>query len=688
MVSPENFNDRYLIISLLGEGGVGKVFKVHDKLLDKEFALKVLHKESNELAIARFQKEAKAAGRLKHSNICNIIDFGVDNEGHHYMVMELLTGKSLADLISDGPLQCDYTTEIIEQICLGLAFAHKNGVIHRDLKPANVQILNVNENPVQLKLLDFGMAGLIDSDGKLTQTGALVGTPAYMSPELIEGETAGIQSDIYSLGCLWFEMITGHPPFRGNSIIETLSMHKNAEIPKLDENIEIAPELKILLYKCLSKKKKDRPSVEEILYLIHPPKEPERAPEITASLTSETKKNTTLPIVLTVIGLVSILVPSILIFRHFMPDSATASQSKSVTESKSNSNLEPHEGMLDIPRKKEDIFLKIEVDIDKSRYKTIKLVKDQTVEDDEIPLLQNLGENCLILRNSDNLTGSGFKNFNDKNIHTLDLMDTDFKDQNVAFLKNLHNLKNLAIYSPNLTDAAIPNLALLQNLENLDLGSDKITDEGLQYLGKLSNLNKLTLRCDQMTFEWLNDVSLPELKELLLEKITPKGSIKPGLPQFPKIIFLKLSSRGVIDDTIINALRKTKIKYLSLEEEEISDKKMQSISKISTLKSVALSKSRFSARGILFLSGLNNLSELAMKQNQNLNDEIIEAIAKLNLKQLDFSGCNITDPQLSILLNSPGLERLILRDCNTNQERKNWFSLAFRSKWKRECKID
>lgn len=688
MVSPENFNDRYLVISLLGEGGVGKVFKVRDKLLDKEFALKVLHKESNELAIARFQKEAKAAGRLNNSNICNIIDFGVDNDGHHYMVMEYLTGRSLADLIADGPLQSDYATQIMIQICLGLAFAHKNGVIHRDLKPANVQILNDNTDPVQLKLLDFGMAGLIETDSKLTQTGALVGSPLYMSPELIEGEVAGIQSDIYSLGCLWFEMITGHPPFRGNSIIETLSMHKSKEVPELDPNIEIAPELKNLLYRCLSKQRNNRPkNVEEILDLLNPAKQSDQEIESKTDLTSDKKKNAVIPIALTALGVILIFVPLALIFKNIFFAHYT-SDKNSEFKPKITSELETRKGMLDISPQKENIFLKFNVDTDRSGYKTLKLIPNQTVEDDEIRLLENEGENRLVLRDCDTLTGSGFKSIKDKNIDSLDLKYTGFEDQNVIYLKNLRNLKNLEIYSPKLTDASMSSFAELKTLQNLDLESDKITDNGLIELGKLSKLSKLTLRCDLMTFDWLNAVTLPELKELLLEKLTPTGSIKPGLTQFPKLQFLKLATPGIIDDKIIEALESSKIKYIYLEAQKISDEQMQSISKIKTLSSVNLSNSLVLPRGIQFLAALKNLDQLTMKQNQNLNDEILEAIAKLNLKQLDFSGSNITDAQLSILLNNSKLERLILKDCNTSQERKNWFCLAFRSKWKRECKID
>ncbi|MCW5823178.1 MAG: protein kinase [Cyanobacteria bacterium TGS_CYA1] len=662
MVSPETFNDRYLIISLLGEGGVGKVFKVRDNLLDKEFALKVLHKESNELAIARFQKEAKAAGRLKHSNICNIVDFGVDNKGHHYMVMEFLIGKSLAEMISIRPIQPEQATLILKEICLGLAFAHKNGVLHRDLKPANVQILNETEELVQVKLLDFGMAGLIDADSKLTQTGALVGSPLYMAPELIEGEAASVQSDIYSLGCLWFEMITGHAPFRGNSILETLSMHKNKEVPKLDSSIEIAPELKDLLYKCLSKQKNNRPNkVEEIIEILDQKRESDHDPEIKTEQATNHNNKTALFLALTILATLAVFVPFIFLFNfnQNLPESAAPNSKTSGLES---------EQLPDT--------------------KNIKVSPNQSVEDEQIKFLKNKGDNRLVLRDSETLTGSGFKTIKDKNIDSLDLKYTGFEDQNVIYLKNLPNLKNLEISSPKLTDASMSSFAELKTLQNLDLESDKITDQGLKKLGKLTKLSKLTLRCELMTFDWLNDINLPELKELLLEKLTPTGSIKPGLTQFAKLQFLKLATPGIIDDKIIEALESTKIKYLYLEEQKISNKQMQSISKIKTLNSVLLSNSQVLPQGIQYLAALKNLDQLGMKQNQNISKELVQAIAKLNLKQLDFAGSNLSDEQLPLLLSNSKLEYLILRSSNASQESVRLFSIAFRSKWKRECKID
>ncbi|MDX2107286.1 MAG: protein kinase [Candidatus Melainabacteria bacterium] len=659
MVSPETFNDRYIIISLLGEGGVGKVFKVRDILLDKEFALKVLHKESNELAIARFQKEAKAAGRLKHSNICNIVDFGVDNKGHHYMVMEFLIGTSLAEMISNKPIQPEQATLILKEICLGLAFAHKNGVLHRDLKPANVQILNETEEPVQVKLLDFGMAGLIDADSKLTQTGALVGSPLYMAPELIEGEAASVQSDIYSLGCLWFEMITGHAPFRGNSILETLSMHKNEEVPKLDSSIEIAPELKNLLYKCLSKQKNNRPNnVEEIIEILGQKKESDHDIEIKTEQATN-KNNKTAILALTILGTLAVFVPFILLFNHNLPESA-APNSKPI-------GLESDQ----LPD-----------------TKNIKVSPNQSVEDDQIKFLKNKGDNRLVLRDSETLTGIGFKTIKDKNIDSLDLKYTGFEDQNVIYLKNLSNLKNLEISSPKLTDESMSSFAELKTLQNLDLESDKITDKGLKELGKLTKLSKLTLRCELMTFDWLNDINLPELKELLLEKLTPTGSIKPGLTQFAKLQFLKLATPGIIDDKIIEALESTKIKYFYLEAQKISNEQMRSISKIKTLNSVLLSNSQVLPQGIQYLAALKNLDQLAMKQNQNISKELVQAIAKLNLKQLDFAGSNLSDEELPFLLENSKLEHLILKNSNTSQESERLFSIAFRSKWKRECKID
>ncbi|QQR59040.1 MAG: protein kinase [Candidatus Melainabacteria bacterium] len=690
---PKTFADRYEVIALLGEGGVGKVFKVHDILLDKDFALKVLHRESTELALARFQREAKAAGRLNHPNICKITDFGQDGEGSHYMVMEFLSGKNLAEEISEKRLEIDYVIQILQQICEGLAYAHKNGVIHRDLKPANVQILSNKSDSVQIKLLDFGMAGLIESDGKLTQTGVLVGSPLYMSPELIEGKTAGIQSDIYSFGCLWYELLQGQPPFRGASILETLSMHKNAEVPQLDSEIEIAPELNDLLFKCLSKQSQMRPqNVEEILKILkHQEEETETVESsLEAGISQGKRTNLLKPLLIAVSVLACISI--FLIIQRLKPvaSSLPAPLIKKQVQSETNSNAVSNtsESPLSLSDQLERVMLKFELLIDHNGYKTLKALDIEPVVDDDLKHLKKLGANRLVLRNCDQITGSGFKTVNDTKIESLDLMDTAIEDKNLIYLKNLPSLKSLELSSPKLTDAALPIIAELKNLQILDLDSNTITNNGLQSISGMTGIRKLTLRCDPMTFDWMNHVgSLPDLEELLLERIVPKGSLTQGLVQFPRLSFLKLSSKEKFDTEIIKALARSHIKHLYLEQDEISDEKMQAISEISTLKALHLAKSRVSANAIHFLSTLKHLNQLGMKQSICMSDDVVQAIAKLNLSLLDFSGSNLTDKQLPYLLANSKLKQLLIKGCSLSPEQVELFKHAFRSKWGRECKV-
>lgn len=690
MDSAKIIANRFEVIALLGEGGVGKVFRVHDILLDKDFALKILHKESTEIAIARFQREAKAAGRLNHPNICQITDFGQDGEGSHYMVMEFLSGKNLAEEITKGPLETDYVMQILQQICEALAYAHKNGVIHRDLKPANVQILSDKSDSVQIKLLDFGMAGLIESDGKLTQTGVLLGSPLYMSPELIEGKTAGIQSDIYSFGCLWYELLTGQPPFRGASILETLSMHKNLEVPQLDPDIEIAPDLKDLLFKCLSKQSQKRPqNVEEILKVLNRKEETKEIVESDLKTDLYQQQRTTqlkpLLIASSVIAFISLFV----IFERLKPAPSTlsiekAAQSKANTNTISNTSESP----LSLSDEQEHVMIKFNLLIDHHGNKTLQALDIEPVVDNDLKYLQKLGANRLELRNCDQINGSGFKSVNDTTIESLDLMDTGIEDKNLIYLKNLPSLKSLELSSPKLTDAAIPIIAELKNLQTLDLDSNTITDNGLKSISAMTGIKKLTLRCDLMTFDWLNHVgSLPNLEELLLEKIVAKGSLAQGLTQFPKLSFLKLSSKEKLDTSVIEALAGSHIKQLYLEQDEISDEQMQAISEISTLKALHLAKSRVSANAIHFLSTLKRLDQLEMKQSKCMSDDVVQAIAKLNLSLLDFSGSNLTDKQLPYLLANSSLKQLLIKGCSLSPDSVELFKHAFHSKWGRECKV-
>jgi serine/threonine-protein kinase len=217
---------RYRLDKLIGEGGMGEVYCATHVLIDTEVAVKLLRPEfvANQTAIKRFQLEAKAAGRIHHPNAVRVTDFGVTPERVVYLVMELAQGRSLRNLIRNEK-KFDYlrAVNIVRQICGAVDAAHRSGVIHRDLKPDNILIEKVNDTE-RVKVLDFGIAKLKETktDAFLTQAGTIIGTPQYMSPEQCQGKHLDPSADIYSIGIILYEMLSGDVPFDGESTLQVV----------------------------------------------------------------------------------------------------------------------------------------------------------------------------------------------------------------------------------------------------------------------------------------------------------------------------------------------------------------------------------------------------------------------------------------------------------------------------------
>lgn len=211
---------RYRVQEALGEGGAGTVYRAVHVALGREVALKVLHREygaSPELR-ARFEREARALSALSHPNVVGVLDSGVSGD-QPYLVMELLRGQSLLERLKKGPLPLDEAVFVMRQLLTALAFVHESGLVHRDVKPANV-FLSDSKEGAAVRLLDFGLAKFAapESDQKaLTQAGQVFGTPLYMAPEQVAGQEADARVDVYAAGIVFFEMLTGVPPFRGDA---------------------------------------------------------------------------------------------------------------------------------------------------------------------------------------------------------------------------------------------------------------------------------------------------------------------------------------------------------------------------------------------------------------------------------------------------------------------------------------
>ncbi len=228
--------DRYRIVELIGRGGMGVVYRVEHTRIGKQMAMKLLHGElaRDKEVIRRFRREAEAVSKLDHPNTVQVFDFG-RSEGMTYLIMELLSGKDLgAILTTDGAMGFSRMARIAVQICGSAQQAHERGIVHRDLKPENVRILSDRSEPDFVKVLDFGLAKLRESEeqarASITREGFLVGTPYYMAPEHIRGDSVDARSDVYALGALMYKSVTGVPPFWATSPVAVLTKHLNDPI--------------------------------------------------------------------------------------------------------------------------------------------------------------------------------------------------------------------------------------------------------------------------------------------------------------------------------------------------------------------------------------------------------------------------------------------------------------------------
>jgi serine/threonine-protein kinase len=224
---------KYRLEEKLGEGGMGTVYKAKHVLIQNDLAVKILHSSlvADRHAVARFQREATAAARIKHPNAVGVTDFGRTEDEIVYIVMELFVGKSLRDLLEEeGPLPIERSITIVRQVCLALDAAHRSGIIHRDVKPDNIVLEKNNGQGELVKVLDFGIAKLKDgpsneAGGRLTRQGVIIGSPHYLSPEQCQNAELDARSDLYSLGIVLYEMFTADVPFKAPTPIAVAMMH-------------------------------------------------------------------------------------------------------------------------------------------------------------------------------------------------------------------------------------------------------------------------------------------------------------------------------------------------------------------------------------------------------------------------------------------------------------------------------
>ncbi len=536
---PPEVTSRYSEIQAVGQGGMGRILSAFDTVLQKKVALKLLPVSVlSATAVVRFQQEARAVSKLNHMHVVQVLDFAFTSTGEPVLIMEYIDGEDLDSIIErEVKIGLKRAVEIAIQICKGLEHAHSNGVIHRDLKPHNVML----DKSGTVRILDFGLARIMDQsevDWRLTRPGQFLGTPLYMSPEQIRGQSADERSDVYGLGLLIFKMVTGSIPHEKENIIAMMRTRLEEPAPNLEPNTEF-PEmgaaLDAIIQKCLNLEVEDR--FESMAHLGDALNELSSLDEKPA--VEETKKERgnfkfgRLDVVL--LGLFCFFAITSLFIKEKMREVNQAPLPKPAPLGALPVDAEAEKKNSEQKTKKAPVVATVQNEPGSrlplgfteefQRNRSFWVAKDY-LQDQDLKRLIGTDVKFLSLDINKNLTVEGIKLVSTLPLRALLLRDTQIDDSSLKYINRLRLLEWLDLRGTNVTDRGLAELDASDNLIGLDLNYDPgITDKSVLHIVK----------------------SFPRMKHLTLSntKVTIAG-IKKLMPL--KLYGLALAALNLTDD--------------------------------------------------------------------------------------------------------------------------------------------
>lgn len=557
---------KYQIVSLLGRGGMGVVYRVKQVFLNKELALKTIETRSlNDTVLRRFQQEAKTSFSLDHPNIIKVNDFGVLEDGSPFLVMELVSGETLAERIKRlGCLSIDETNSIFIQVCFGLAYAHECGIVHRDIKPSNIMLMKGMPLGTEgsVKIVDFGIAKFVSHEGgeiqSLTRTGEIFGSPLYMSPEQCSGSNVDHRSDVYSLGCVMFEALTGTPPFIAENALTTMMKHQSEPTPTLKEaalGAEFPPALEQIVSRMLAKEPDRRYS--NLGVLAHDLSALKRGDALSKSSVAAAT-----PVAANTISMPRntfyALIATILVFSaaaggavmHVI-ESAKRSQQNLQIDAKSLNAPPPTitDVFKDANQQSTVEYLNAQI---RSRSKINDLnIAGRIVSDEAIELITTMHELTKIKMEDCKLSNESMYKLNQLNLTNLDLSFSNINDEGILGLSDSETLGEIKADDAKLTERSMKAFSKMKSLHLLSLAKVKVSNEGLAYLAKSKRLDTLDLTgATGFNADGLAELASSKLISLNLSGTEFSPSIMKALCRIKSLRRLRIADTAVTEEDL------------------------------------------------------------------------------------------------------------------------------------------
>ncbi len=653
--------ERYKPELLLGSGGSGKVYLCRDRVLAKKVAVKILHNLTPEQLIT-FQKEARTTSKLNHPNIIRVFDFGPTETGVPYLVLEYLENAvNLQKFITDnGALPLDLCIRILLSVSSALIHAHSIGILHRDLKPSNILLYDTESGDKDVKLIDFGVARIVSENQEPTfyQNRTLVGTPQYMSPEQAQGKSYDARSEIYALGCVLFEALTGLPLFRGNTDLETISMHVNQEPQSLSEATgkRFPVEIEALIRRCLAKEPEDRfNSAQALLNQTNAIENPE-----IQELTSQMRLPQAAPLAgfridralvrSIVLCALMITVMAAFLTSWFKParqDHDVETSKVSLTKKLGHSQNESiHNQSSDNNANEPEIAL-----ADNGRFKWDLDMTPGATNEEIMRLITSQRNLRRINLNETGITDDGLNELVNRFPHLkeISVRRTIVSDRGIKALCKVRTLQGLYLSSSRVDDAGMEFVAKLTGLRRLAISGTDVSDTGLSPLRSLINLETLHMEGVNATDKSADVFAhMTRLCEFQANQTKLSGITIGQLPGSLGRLFLNDCSLGDRDLLSLNHL--TKLSELSLQGNPITDEGSRNFLPCRKLEWLALNRTKIGDEGMKVLSDLPRLRYLFLNDCPITEKGMANLASYRNLIEIQIKGTKVSKSKIRELM--------------------------------------